>query len=78
MNQVSDDERDVDIIEDDEEVNEQVEWEEELESQYGDSDDSMKQKRSKAMGPGFSKQKQVMEENKFYRGDIKKQVNIKK
>lgn len=76
MNQVMDEEQE-DLLQADEEVDEQVEWEEELEKQYGGLDEAMEEKREKAMGPGFSKQKQVMEESGFYRGDVKKKVAIK-
>ncbi len=74
MNQAdSDDSLDQeDIIEHDEEIDEQVAWEEELEDQYGELDEVMEEKSGKAMGTGFSKQKQVMEENKYYQGSGKK------
>lgn len=66
-----------DIVEHDEDIDEQIEWEEELEKEYGGLDESMDERRSGAMGPGFSKQKQVMEENQYYRGDVKRKVSIK-
>ena len=56
----------------DEEIEEQLDWEEDLEKQYGGLSDGLIEKKSKAMGSGFSKQKQVMEENEFYKGTGKK------
>lgn len=61
----------------DDEIDEQLDWEEELENEYGNLPDAMSARRDKAMGPGFSKQKQVVEENKFYRGSVKKGINIR-
>lgn len=60
------------ILDPDEEIEEQIEWEENLEHQYSGLTEDMAEKRAKAMGPGFSKQKQVMEENEFYQGTGKK------
>lgn len=60
------------ILDPDEEIEEQLDWEETLEKQYAGLSDDMEEKRTKAMGSGFSKQKQVMEENEFYRGTGKK------
>lgn len=74
MNQTApDDSLDQDsILDPDEEIEEKLDWEESLEQQYGGLSEDMEEKRTKAMGPGFSKQKQVMEENEFYRGTGKK------
>jgi hypothetical protein len=67
------------IIDHDEEIDEEIDYEEQLEKDYGGLDDSMDEKRGKAMGTGFSKQKQVMEENKYYQGSgKKKEVRFKK
>ncbi|NCN07520.1 hypothetical protein GW933_02390 [Candidatus Falkowbacteria bacterium] len=60
------------ILDSDEEIEEQLDWEEDLEKQYGGLSDGLIEKKSKAMGSGFSKQKQVMEENEFYKGTGKK------
>lgn len=60
------------ILDPDEEIEQQLDWEESLERQYNGLSDDLEEKRTKAMGPGFSKQKQVMEENEFYRGTGKK------
>lgn len=74
MNQTApDDSLDQDnILDPDEEIEEKLDWEESLERQYGGLSEDMAEKNSKAMGPGFSKQKQVMAENEFYRGTSKK------
>ena len=74
MNQTAhDDSLDQDnILDPDEEIEEQIEWEENLEHQFSGLTEDMEEKRTKAMGPGFSKQKQVMEENEFYKGTGKK------
>lgn len=61
-----------DILDPDEEIEQQLDWEESLERQYGGLSDDMEEKNSRAMGTGFSKQKQVIEENEFYRGTGKK------
>ncbi|MDO8668809.1 MAG: hypothetical protein Q7K65_00765 [Candidatus Buchananbacteria bacterium] len=66
------------ILDPDEEIEEQLDLEESLERQYGGLSEEMEEKRTKAMGPGFSKQKQVMEENEFYRGTGKKKKIILK
>jgi len=71
MNKILDEDRG-DLLDPDEEIEEQIEWEENLEHQFGGLSDDLEARRSKAMGPGFSKQKQVMEENEYYRGDGKK------
>ncbi|MEK7167561.1 MAG: hypothetical protein AAB791_01005 [Patescibacteria group bacterium] len=42
-----------DLLGSDEEVEEQIEWEEELENLYGQKEEEPKEKK---MGPGFSKQ----------------------
>ena len=60
------------ILDPDEEIEEQLDWEESLEHQFGGLNEDVDEKRPKAMGSGFSKQKQVMEENEFYRGTGKK------
>lgn len=65
-----------DLIDHDEDIDEIIDWEEDLEHQFGISDDIVSPK-NKGMGSGFSKQKQVMEENQYYRGDFKKRINIK-
>lgn len=58
----------------DEELQRQIDQEEELEKQYGD--DEEESRRPKNMGPGFSKQKQVMEESGNYQASKKKKVKI--
>ena len=55
----------------DEEVDQQVAWEEELAQKYGQTEDDDFNGR-KMTGTGFAKQKQVMEENDFYRNSGKK------
>jgi len=75
MYQFADEDLQDDIVEDDD-IDEQLDWEEQLEKEYGGISGEMEEKRTRAMGKGFSKQKQIMEENEFYRGDIKRKVNI--
>jgi len=67
------------LLDPDEEIEEKLDWEESLEREYAALSEDKEEKRSKAMGPGFSKQKQVMEENKFYQGTGKKRtIHLKK
>ena len=67
------------LLDPDEEIEEKLDWEENLEREYGGLSEDKEERRSKAMGPGFSKQKQVMEENKFYQGTGKKRtIHLKK
>ena len=67
------------LLDPDEEIEEKLNWEENLEREYGGLEEAKEEKRSKVMGPGFSKQKQVMEENKFYQGTGQKRtIHLKK
>ncbi|MFA5029276.1 MAG: hypothetical protein WC518_00815 [Patescibacteria group bacterium] len=50
----------------DQEVEQKIEWEEELERTYGQTNRRENQKGNKLTGTGFAKQKQVMEANNFY------------
>lgn len=59
----------------DDELNKQLDWEEELEKQYGDLEDS--DSRPKKMGHGFSKQKQIIEEGGGWQDFKKSKVKIK-
>lgn len=80
MNQATQDDslKEGNLLEPDEEIEERLDWEESLERQYGGLSEDLEEKKTKAMGPGFSKQKQVMEENKFYSGTGKKKKIILK
>lgn len=63
-----------DLFEPDEEIEEELEWEEELERQYG-GDEEEEPLKGKIVGSGFSKQKKVMEANRYYQGR-KKRIKI--
>jgi len=81
MNQATGDDRpeEGNLLDPDEEIEEKLDWEENLEREYGGLSEDKEERRSKVMGPGFSKQKQVMEENKFYQGTGQKRtIHLKK
>ena len=81
MNQATGDDRpeEGNLLDPDEEIEEKLDLEENLEREYGGLSEDKEERRSKVMGPGFSKQKQVMEENKFYQGTGQKRtIHLKK
>lgn len=61
------------IEEADQDMGSQLDWEEELEEKYGglEEDDDLPRK-SRDLGSGFSKQKQVIEESGYYQKKKKK------
>jgi len=63
-----------DILPPDPDVDEQVLAEEELESAYDDRVDH--NRRPKVSGPGFSKQKKLMEDQQYYQGSHKSKAVV--
>lgn len=65
------------LIEHDEDIDEMIDWEEDLENQFNGGSHPRGGSK-KDMGHGFSKQKQIMEENDYYQNSgNKKNIHIK-
>ena len=61
----------------DDDLESQIDWEEELESQYGGNSRRDQHRESKPIvGAGFAKQKELLEKNKGYGGSRKPKVSL--
>ena len=72
-----DDEEDIPSDFLDEDLKDQLDWEEELEAKYGDDEEELiRQRRPKVSGTGFSHQKKMIEQKDYYQGGGNQQIKL--